>query len=160
MVQEQDLDLPAKCPLMNGDALVPVEHLHRAGGQPHRQATGDVPGGHRVVALPHTDPGAFVDAGRKQPGRVERLSRQWHQRCSLSLKRFADGDRPAGDHPGVVKTVSSGDVFAQLGQCCVLGDWDQVPSAEPADLCRHAALLMGSLQPWLAEERLETVVRP
>jgi len=48
-------------------------------------------------------------------------------------------------------------VLAQLGQGLDLGDGDQVAATEPADLSLDAALLMGTLDTGLAEERLETV---
>src|ERR1019366_8901659 len=56
--------------------------------------------------------------------------------------------------------VSSGDDLVQLGEGGYPRDRDEVTAPEPADLSFDAALLMGALEPRLAEERLETVVRP
>jgi hypothetical protein len=48
-------------------------------------------------------------------------------------------------------------VLVQLGQAGGLGDGDEVAASEPADLSFDSALLMGTLESRLAEERLETV---
>jgi hypothetical protein len=76
VVQGEDFDVPPERPLVDRDPFGSVEDLDGSGRQPHAQPAGDVPGRYRVVALPHADPGAFVDTGRKQPCRIKRLSWQ------------------------------------------------------------------------------------
>ena len=76
MVQEQDLGVLAGRPLMPGHDPRPVEHLHAAGRQPHRQPAAGVAGRDGVVVLPHADPGPAVHPGLQQPRRVERLGGQ------------------------------------------------------------------------------------
>jgi hypothetical protein len=63
-----------------------------------------------------------------------------------------DGDRSAGDHPGVVEQVAGGDQLVQLGQRHDPGDGDKVAAAEPADLALDAALLMRAILAGDAEE--------
>jgi hypothetical protein len=48
-------------------------------------------------------------------------------------------------------------VLVELGQGCGLGDRDEVAATEPADLSLDSALLMGTLDTGLTEERLETI---
>ena len=143
---------------MAGDDRGRIEDLDRGGRQPHRQPATGVAGRDRVVALPHRDPGPVVDPGLQQPGRVERLGRQRPQRRQLGGERGADRDRPAGDHPGLVKQVTGRDQRVQLGQRRDVRDRDEVTAPEPADLALDAALLVRAFDARSAEERVEAVV--
>ena len=62
-----------------------------------------------------------------------------------------------GDHPIVVEPISGRDHLVELCQGGDRGDRDEVSAPEAADLALHAALLMGTVEAWATEERIETV---
>jgi hypothetical protein len=94
----------------------------------------------------------------QQPRAVETLGRWLHQRTGFGGERRPDSDRAAGDHPVVVEDVGGADQLVERGQRGHGRDRDEVASPEAADLALHTALLMGPVNPWAAEERVEPVV--
>ncbi len=87
---------------MSGDQPGPVEDQHARGTQQHPHPAADVAGGHRVLALPHGDPGVPVHPGSQgQPG-LERLGRQGRSRAARGRsrdRRWRSAARSDGGHP-------------------------------------------------------------
>ena len=75
--------------------------------------------------------------------------------ASFDGEVLADGVRPGTDATGVVSGVPFVDHGVELLERAHLRDRDEVVAAEPADLTFDAALLMGSLDAWLAVERVD-----
>jgi hypothetical protein len=102
-----------------------------------------------------TDPRFGVDLGGQQLRGVEPLEGQRPEPRGLEFERLTNAQRPPFDVTQVVTCHPLHDQFVDLGQTRDVGDRDQMPAAEPADLALHPALLMGAFDAGLAEERIE-----
>lgn len=142
-VEDQHVEELPDHPFVRGDDRRAFEDLDCGGTEPDGEPAAGEPGRNRVGALPHRHPRLRVDPGQQQPGGVERLGRQWHQRGGLGGERGGDGTALAGDHPAIVDRVAGGDQAVQCGQRCRGWDGDEM-AAEPADVALDSALLVGA----------------
>jgi hypothetical protein len=85
------------------------------------------------------------------------------QRCEqrrLHGEGFPDRLHTPTDVTVVVFRHRRGDERVEVIEGGQGGDRDEVAAAEPADLTLHPTLLMGAVDPWQAEERVEQVMGP
>jgi len=75
VIQGQDVEELADCPLVAGDGGGSVEDLDGGRAEPNGQAAPSEAGRDRVGALAHRHPRLRIDPGQQQPGGVERLTR-------------------------------------------------------------------------------------
>ena len=93
-----------------------VEDAQLVRRQHHPDPGADQPGGHRIAALAHADPGIPVDPRPQHRGGRERLGRQRQQQAPLGGEVLPDPGRAARDVPGVLGGISLGQPGVQLGQ--------------------------------------------
>lgn len=126
-------------------------------------ALADEAGRDRVEALAHADPCLGVDPGAQAGHRREPLDRQHPQRRTLQRSQrvhTVTGAGSAARHPTLpVAEVARLHERVQIGERVEHRHGGEVVAAEPADVALDAALLMGTGDAGLAEERLEPVVR-
>jgi len=128
------------------------------GAQQHPHPLPDQPRRHRVVTLPHRDSGMPVHAGGQHQTGLEPFDRERPQQPRFPGEVLPDGADPVADPTGVVGLVVRLEASVELSQARHLRDRHQVGAPEPAALALDAALLVGTADPGLAVERVETMV--
>ena len=118
------------------------------------------PGRHRVLAAPHRHLRIPVHPRSEGQRGVERLSGQRPQQLPLNLPVVPDTHRAVADAPPVVGVIAGLDQRIQLINRADRGHRDAMRAAEPAALAFHTALLVATLVPGLAVERVKAIVRP
>ncbi len=159
VIQHQVLGELVQGPGVGGHDRPGGDHRDRGSPQPHVQAPSGVAGRHGVVGLANAHPRPGIHPAREVLSGVEGLDRQRTQPGQLPHSGGPDGLGAPGDPPGVVGGIGGGHDRVELGQGGDRRQRDEVTAAEPADLALDPALLMGALNPGLAEEAVEAVVR-
>ena len=145
-------------PFVLRDQPGPVEDQHRGRPEQDPHLAADQPGRHRVLALPHRDPGVSIDPWSQADPGLERLGRQRPQHGLFGGEVVADQRGPLPDPAVIILDVTLGEVGVQLGEGVDFGHGDGVGAAEPASLTLDAALLVGAFDTGPAVEHIKAVV--
>ena len=140
----------------DGDAL--GDDLDLAGADQRLDAAADQLDRDRVAILADRGQRLGVDPHARALAAIEALGRQPPQRSALGREQLADGALAADDPAIEVGLAGRPQDRVELGQALHLRHRDQVVSAKAADLTLDAALLVGTADAGLAEERSEQVV--